>query len=81
MISGHLRYQYLLGKILTLTGLQDLDPGEIEREEAAYVQVLNARNTFNWLQSGDTELKAACSVEESEHRVILREHVILWDLD
>ncbi|KAJ5262132.1 hypothetical protein N7505_008999 [Penicillium chrysogenum] len=35
MISGHLRYQYLLGKIFTLTGLQDLDPGEIEREEAA----------------------------------------------
>ncbi|KAJ5478801.1 hypothetical protein N7530_004310 [Penicillium desertorum] len=35
MISGHLRYQYLLGRILTLTGLQDLDPGEIEREEAA----------------------------------------------
>ncbi|CAG8033765.1 unnamed protein product [Penicillium salamii] len=35
MISGHLRYQYLLGKILTLTGLQDLDAGEIEREEAA----------------------------------------------
>lgn len=35
MISGHLRYQYLLGKILTLTGLQDLDASEIEREEAA----------------------------------------------
>jgi hypothetical protein len=35
MISGHLRYQYLLGKILTLAGLQDLDASEIEREEAA----------------------------------------------
>lgn len=35
LISGHLRYQYLLGKILTLTGLQDLDSSEIEREEAA----------------------------------------------
>ncbi|CAG7916302.1 unnamed protein product [Penicillium olsonii] len=35
MISGHLRYQYLLGRILTLTGLQDLDASEIEREEAA----------------------------------------------
>jgi hypothetical protein len=35
MISGHLRYQYLLGRILTLTGLQDLDANEIEREEAA----------------------------------------------
>ncbi|KAF4762969.1 hypothetical protein HAV15_001332 [Penicillium sp. str.  len=35
MISGHLRYQFLLGRILTLIGLQDLDPSEIEREEAA----------------------------------------------
>ncbi|EKV12492.1 putative membrane protein [Penicillium digitatum] len=35
MISGHLRYQFLLGKILALIGLQDLDPNEIEREEAA----------------------------------------------
>ncbi|KGO46963.1 Protein of unknown function DUF726 [Penicillium expansum] len=35
MISGHLRYQFLLGRILTLVGLQDLDPSEIEREEAA----------------------------------------------
>ncbi|KAK9849977.1 hypothetical protein MYU51_012717 [Penicillium brevicompactum] len=35
MISGHLRYQYLLGRILTITGLQDLDASEIEREEAA----------------------------------------------
>lgn len=34
-ISGHLRYQYLLGSILTSIGLQDLDQSEIEREEAA----------------------------------------------
>ncbi|KAJ5776200.1 uncharacterized protein N7511_001211 [Penicillium nucicola] len=35
MVSGHLRYQYLLGRILTLTGLQDLDASEIQREEDA----------------------------------------------
>jgi hypothetical protein len=34
-INGHLRYQYLLGSILTSVGLQDLDQSEIEREEAA----------------------------------------------
>lgn len=34
-ISGHLRYQYLLGSILASIGLQDLDQSEIEREEAA----------------------------------------------
>jgi hypothetical protein len=35
MISGHLRYQFLLGKIISSIGLQDLDISEIEREEAA----------------------------------------------
>lgn len=35
LISGHLRYQYLLGKILSRVGLQDVDAREIEREEAA----------------------------------------------
>ncbi|KAJ5129432.1 uncharacterized protein N7515_005471 [Penicillium bovifimosum] len=35
LISGHLRYQYLLGRILTLVGLQDFDASEIDREEAA----------------------------------------------
>ncbi|OOQ90246.1 DUF726 domain protein [Penicillium brasilianum] len=34
-ISGHLRYQHLLGSILASIGLQDLDQSEIEREEAA----------------------------------------------
>jgi hypothetical protein len=34
-ISGHLRYQYLLGSILTSIGLQDLDQNEIAKEEAA----------------------------------------------
>ncbi|KAJ5583468.1 hypothetical protein N7535_002088 [Penicillium sp. DV-2018c] len=37
MISGHLRYQYLLGRILTLVGLQDVDTSEVDREEAALV--------------------------------------------
>lgn len=35
IISGHLRYQYLLGRILSSIGLQDLDVREVEREEAA----------------------------------------------
>ncbi|KAJ6134952.1 hypothetical protein N7512_000112 [Penicillium capsulatum] len=35
MISGHLRYQFLLGKIISMIGLQDIDTREVEREEAA----------------------------------------------
>ncbi|KAJ5105786.1 hypothetical protein NUU61_003133 [Penicillium alfredii] len=37
MISGHLRYQYLLGNILSSIGLQDIDAQEVKREEAALV--------------------------------------------
>ncbi|BDD60788.1 hypothetical protein MPDQ_004504 [Monascus purpureus] len=35
LISGHLRYQYLIGKILTVIGLEDIDVREAAREEAA----------------------------------------------
>lgn len=35
MISGHLRYQFLLGRVLKLIGLQDVDSREVEREEYA----------------------------------------------
>ncbi|KAJ5646965.1 hypothetical protein N7490_003337 [Penicillium lividum] len=35
MISGHLRYQFLLGKIVSSIGLQDIDISEVKREEAA----------------------------------------------
>ncbi|KAJ5290862.1 hypothetical protein N7478_000113 [Penicillium angulare] len=34
-ISGHLRYQFLLGKIISSIGLQDIDAKEVEREIAA----------------------------------------------
>ncbi|KAJ5666052.1 uncharacterized protein N7477_008500 [Penicillium maclennaniae] len=35
MISGHLRYKFLLGRIMTSVGLQDVDFNEVEREERA----------------------------------------------
>lgn len=35
LISGHLRYQHLIGKILTVIGLEDIDVREAAREEAA----------------------------------------------
>ncbi|KAJ5612330.1 hypothetical protein N7510_005524 [Penicillium lagena] len=37
-ISGHLRYEYLLGRILTTIGLQDIDAREMEQEEAALAE-------------------------------------------
>jgi len=33
MVSGHLRYQYLVGSILEKIGFEDIDMAEVEREE------------------------------------------------
>lgn len=33
MVSGHLRYQYLVGSILEKIGFEDIDVQEVEREE------------------------------------------------
>lgn len=35
LISGHLRYQYLVGRILNNIGLESIDSSEVAREEAA----------------------------------------------
>ncbi|THC92894.1 hypothetical protein EYZ11_007618 [Aspergillus tanneri] len=35
IISGHLRYQFLVGHILSRVGLESIDTGEMAREEAA----------------------------------------------
>jgi hypothetical protein len=35
IISGHLRYQFLVGRILRRVGLESIDAREVEREEAA----------------------------------------------
>lgn len=33
MVSGHLRYQYLVGSILEKIGFEDIDVGEVQKEE------------------------------------------------
>ncbi|EAW14134.1 DUF726 domain protein [Aspergillus clavatus NRRL 1] len=35
LISGHLRYQFLVGRILSVVGLESIDARELAREEAA----------------------------------------------
>ncbi|MCJ1283547.1 hypothetical protein MMC26_002877 [Xylographa opegraphella] len=39
-VSGHLRYRFLIGKILQKIGLQDIDKEEIRNEEAAFETML-----------------------------------------
>ncbi|KAJ5435289.1 Protein of unknown function DUF726 [Penicillium cf. griseofulvum] len=72
LISGHLRYQFLLGRILALIGLQDLDPSEIEREEAALAsedERLEKELLENEREAGvkDRESSAARDALNSEH--------------
>ncbi|KAJ5149828.1 hypothetical protein N7448_001406 [Penicillium atrosanguineum] len=55
MISGHLRYQYLLGRIIKSVGLQDVDVNEIESEEHALAvedEKLEAERTKNETEAG-----------------------------
>ncbi|MCJ1396575.1 hypothetical protein MMC18_009466 [Xylographa bjoerkii] len=39
-VSGHLRYRFLIGKILQKIGLQDIDKNEIKNEEKAFEKML-----------------------------------------
>ena len=39
-VSGHLRYRYLVGSILKKIGFEDIDPEAVEKEEAAFQQLL-----------------------------------------
>ena len=39
-VSGHLRYRYLVGSILKKIGYEDIDPVAVEKEEAAFQQLL-----------------------------------------
>ena len=39
-VNGHLRYRFLIGKILSTIGLQDLDKDEVKKEEVAFEKML-----------------------------------------
>ncbi|KAJ5923777.1 hypothetical protein N7454_009022 [Penicillium verhagenii] len=66
MISGHLRYQFLLGKIMQSVGLQDIDIEEVEREEAALAvedKKLEEERANNERQAGVTDRDSAVARE------------------
>ena len=65
-VSGHLRYQFLIGRILGLVGLQSIDAREVAREEAA-LAVKDRKQEQERIQN---ERRAGVEGDESAHRVL-----------
>ncbi|KAL9039869.1 MAG: hypothetical protein Q9180_002270 [Flavoplaca navasiana] len=57
-VNGHLRYRFLIGKILSQIGLQDLDKEEIKNEEAAYKKMLAEEEEEDAVRQGKEKVQA-----------------------
>ncbi|KAF7594087.1 hypothetical protein BBP40_010224 [Aspergillus hancockii] len=64
IISGHLRYQFLVGRILHRVGLESIDAREVEREEAA-LAVKDQRQEQERIRN---ERRAGVQGNESAHQ-------------
>ena len=49
-VSGHLRYRFLVGKVLQKIGLQDIDKEEIKKEEAAFEKMLEEEKEQDYIR-------------------------------
>ncbi|KAL8819608.1 MAG: hypothetical protein Q9223_002003, partial [Gallowayella weberi] len=57
-VNGHLRYRFLIGKILSQIGLQDLDKDEIKSEEAAYKKMLAEEEEQDYVRQAKEKSQA-----------------------
>ncbi|GKZ38812.1 hypothetical protein AbraIFM66950_011307, partial [Aspergillus brasiliensis] len=65
-VSGHLRYQFLIGRILGLVGLQSVDAQEVAREESA-LAVKDKKQEQERIQN---ERRAGVTGDDSAQRVL-----------
>ncbi|PWY89582.1 DUF726-domain-containing protein [Aspergillus sclerotioniger CBS 115572] len=65
-VSGHLRYQFLIGRILGLVGLQSIDAREVAREEAALAVKVRKQEQ----ERIQNERRAGVEGDESAHRIL-----------
>lgn len=49
-VSGHLRYRFLVGKILQKIGLQDIDKEEVKKEEVAFEKMLEEEKEQDYVR-------------------------------
>ncbi|KAL8939522.1 MAG: hypothetical protein Q9216_003308 [Gyalolechia sp. 2 TL-2023] len=57
-VNGHLRYRFLIGKILSQIGLQDLDKEEIKNEEAAFEKMLAEEEEQDYVRQAKEKSQA-----------------------
>ncbi|KAL8767347.1 MAG: hypothetical protein Q9209_006110 [Squamulea sp. 1 TL-2023] len=57
-VNGHLRYRFLIGKILSQIGLQELDKEEIKNEEAAYKKMLAEEEEEDYIRKAKEKSQA-----------------------
>ncbi|KAL8825464.1 MAG: hypothetical protein Q9170_007778 [Blastenia crenularia] len=57
-VDGHLRYRFLIGKILSQIGLQDLDKEEIKHEEAAFEKMLAEEKEQDYVRQAKEKSQA-----------------------
>ncbi|KAI4167685.1 MAG: hypothetical protein LQ343_007004 [Gyalolechia ehrenbergii] len=57
-VNGHLRYRFLIGKILSQIGLQDLDKEEIRNEEAAFEKMLAEEKEQDYIRQAKEKSQA-----------------------
>lgn len=57
-VTGHLRYRFLIGKILSQIGLQDLDKAEIKNEEAAFEKMLAEEKEQDYIRQAKEKSQA-----------------------
>ena len=57
-VTGHLRYRFLTGKILSQIGLQDLDKEEIKNEEAAFKKMLAEEKEQDYIRQAKEKSQA-----------------------
>ncbi|KAL8916812.1 MAG: hypothetical protein Q9172_006093, partial [Xanthocarpia lactea] len=63
-VNGHLRYRFLIGKILSQIGLQDLDKEEIKNEEAAYKKMLAEEEEQDYIRQAKEKSQAYLGKKE-----------------
>ncbi|MCJ1476777.1 hypothetical protein MMC13_005446 [Lambiella insularis] len=83
-VTGHLRYRFLIGKVLQKIGLQDLDKAELKNEEVAFEKMLAEEKEQDLIRQAkeksqaylgrkdvsdkDAEKEASNMEEEIEHK-------------
>ena len=57
-VNGHLRYRFLIGKILAAIGLQDLDKDEVKKEEVAFEKMLAEEKEQDYIRQAKEKSQA-----------------------